>query len=218
MALADLGERAGLPPGVLNVITGRGEEIGPVLCGHPLVRMISVTGDTATGKDIMRVAAGTVKRLHLELGGKAPFVVFADANLDAAAHGAVMGAYINSGQDCTAATRVYCQRSVMDDFLERLTTLVKSIRVGLPEDTATEMGPVISAKQRERVEGFVERAKLAGARVLAGGERPTDPALAGGYYYTPTVLLPESQQAEVVRQEISARCCACCPSRRRPRR
>jgi betaine-aldehyde dehydrogenase len=164
--------------------------------------MISVTGDTATGKDIMRVAAGTVKRLHLELGGKAPFVVFADANLDAAAHGAVMGAYINSGQDCTAATRVYCQRSVMDDFLERLTTLVKSIRVGLPEDTATEMGPVISAKQRERVEGFVERAKLAGARVLAGGERPTDPALADGYYYTPTLLLPRSQQDEVVRQEV----------------
>ena len=202
LALADLGERAGLPQGALNVITGRGEEIGPVLCGHPLVRMISITGDTATGKDIMRVAAGTVKRLHLELGGKAPFVVFEDANLDAAAHGAVMGAYINSGQDCTAATRVYCQRSVMDTFLERLIALVKSIRVGLPEDTATEMGPVISAKQRERVEEFVERARLAGAQVLAGGERPMDAALANGFYYTPTVLLPESQQAEVVQQEI----------------
>ena len=202
LALADLGERAGLPPGVLNVITGRGEEIGPALCGHPLVRMISITGDTATGKEIMRVAAGTVKRLHLELGGKAPFVVFADANLDAATHGAVMGAYINSGQDCTAATRVYCQRSVMDAFVERLLALVKSVRVGLPEDTATEMGPVISAKQRERVEGFVERARLAGARVVAGGARPTDAALANGYYYQPTVLLPASQRDEVVQQEI----------------
>jgi betaine-aldehyde dehydrogenase len=202
LALADLGERAGLPLGVLNVITGRGEEIGPALCGHPLVRMISITGDTATGKEIMRVAAGTVKRLHLELGGKAPFLVFADANLDVATHGAVMGAYINSGQDCTAATRVYCQRSVMDAFVERLVALVRSVRVGLPEDTATEMGPVNSAKQRERVEGFVERARLAGARVVAGGARPTDAALANGYYYQPTVLLPASQQDEVAQQEI----------------
>jgi betaine-aldehyde dehydrogenase len=202
LALADLGERAGLPPGVLNVVTGRGDEIGPGLCGHPLVRMISITGDTATGKNIMCVAAGTVKRLHLELGGKAPFVVFEDAHLDAAAHGAVMGAYINSGQDCTAATRVYCQRPVMDAFVERLLALVKSIRVGLPEDSATEMGPVISSRQRERVEGFVERARTSGAQVLAGGERPSDPALVDGYYYAPTVLLPESQQAEVVQQEV----------------
>ena len=202
LALADLGERAGLPPGVLNVITGRGEEIGPVLCGHPQVRMISITGDTATGKGIMRVAAGTVKRLHLELGGKAPFVVFDDANLEAAAHGAVMGAYINSGQDCTAATRVYCQKAVMDDFVERLVALVKAIRVGLPEDTATEMGPVISARQRERVEGFVERARQSGARILAGGARPSDAALADGYYYQPTVLAPASQRDEVVQQEV----------------
>src|SRR6185312_13442335 len=109
-----------------------------------------------------------------------------------------MGAYINSGQDCTAATRVYCQRPVMDDFLERLVALVKTVRVGLPEDTATEMGPVISARQRERVEGFVARAHQAGADVLAGGARPSNAALADGYYYQPTVLLPMSQRDEVV--------------------
>ncbi|MDE3231613.1 MAG: aminobutyraldehyde dehydrogenase [Chloroflexota bacterium] len=202
LALADLGERAGLPAGVLNVITGRGSEIGAALCGHPLVRMISLTGDTATGKDIMRVAADTVKKLHLELGGKAPFVVFGDANLDAAAHGAVMGAYINAGQDCTAATRVYCQREVFDDFLARLLAIVGRVRVGLPDDPATEVGPLISAAQRERVEGFVERARAAGARVVAGGQRPADPALANGFYYQPTVLLPTSQRDEIVQQEV----------------
>ncbi len=202
LALADLGERAGLPPGVLNVITGRGAEIGPALCGHPLVRMISLTGDTATGKDIMRVASETVKKLHLELGGKAPFVVFADANLDAAAHGAVMGAYINAGQDCTAATRVYCQREVFDDFLARLLAIVGRVRVGLPDDPATEVGPLISAAQRDKVEGFVERARAAGAQVVAGGQRPNDSTLANGFYYTPTVVLPTSQSDEIVQQEV----------------
>lgn len=202
LALADLMEHAGLPPGALNVITGRGSEIGPVLCAHPGVRMISLTGDTATGQDIMRVAADGVKRLHLELGGKAPFVVFADANLEVAAHGAVMGAYINAGQDCTAATRVYIQREAFDGFMERLLALVRSIRVGLPEDTTTEMGPLISAPQRERVEGFVERARAAGSAVVAGGERPGYAALQGGFYYQPTVLLPQAQTDEVVQKEI----------------
>jgi betaine-aldehyde dehydrogenase len=202
LALADLAERAGLPAGVLNVVTGRGAEIGAALCRHPLVRMISLTGDTATGKDIMRVASETVKKLHLELGGKAPFVVFADANLDAAAHGAVMGAYINCGQDCTAATRVYCQREVFDAFLERLLAIVARVRVGLPDDSTTEVGSLISAAQRERVEGFVERARAAGARIVAGGARPADPALANGFYYAPTVLLPTSQGDEIVQQEV----------------
>ncbi|WIG61602.1 MAG: 4-aminobutyraldehyde dehydrogenase [Ktedonobacterales bacterium] len=202
LALADLAERAGLPPGVLTVVTGRGEEIGNVLCTHPAVRMISLTGDTATGKSIMQLAAGTVKRLHLELGGKAPFVVFADANLDAAAHGAVMGGYINSGQDCTAATRIYCQRDAFADFQKRLLDVVSSVRVGLPDDPATEMGPMISAQQRERVEGFIARAQATGADVLTGGARPTDAPLRDGYYYQPTVLIPASQQDEVVQQEI----------------
>ena len=202
LALADLGERAGLPAGVLNVVTGRGSEIGPALCGHPRVRMISLTGDTATGKDIMRVASETVKKLHLELGGKAPFVVFGDANLDAAAHGAVMGAYINAGQDCTAATRIYCQREVFDAFLERLLAIVARVRVGLPDDPATEVGPLISAAQRDRVEGFVERARTAGAQIVAGGARPDAEALANGFYYAPTVLLPTSQNDEIVQQEV----------------
>lgn len=202
LALADLAERAGLPGGVLNVITGPGAEIGSTLTRHPLVRMISLTGDTTTGRQIMQEAAGTVKRLHLELGGKAPFVVFADANLDAAAHGAVMGAYINAGQDCTAATRVYCQRGAYRQFLDRLLPLVEGIRVGLPEDPATEVGPLISMRQRERVEGYVERARAHGAKVLAGGARPQDAVLARGSFYLPTVIEPTSQADEVVQQEI----------------
>jgi betaine-aldehyde dehydrogenase len=202
LALADLGEQAGLPAGVLNVITGRGEEIGDALCGHPLVRMISLTGDTTTGKHIMGVAAGTVKKLHLELGGKAPFVLFGDANIEAAAHGAVMGAYINSGQDCTAATRVYCQREIFDAFMQRLLEVVHSIKVGLPEDTATEMGPLISGQQRERVESMVKRARAAGAEIVTGGARPSEAQLDNGFYYEPTVILPVSQHDEVVQQEI----------------
>lgn len=202
LTLADLGERGGLPPGVLNVLTGRGDEIGNALCGHPLVRMISLTGDTVTGKQIMGVAARTVKKLHLELGGKAPFVLFGDANIEAAAHGAVMGAYINSGQDCTAATRVYCQREIFDMFMQRLLEVVHSIQVGLPQETATEMGPVISARQRERVEGFVERARTSGAKIVVGGERPASAQLANGYYYEPTVILPTGQRDEVMQQEI----------------
>jgi betaine-aldehyde dehydrogenase len=148
------------------------------------------------------VASETVKKLHLELGGKAPFVVFGDANLDAAAHGAVMGAYINAGQDCTAATRVYCQREVYDGFLERLLAIVARVRLGLPDTAATEVGPLISAAQRDKVEGFVTRARAAGAQVVAGGARPGDAALAHGFYYEPTVLLPTSQRDEIVQQEV----------------
>ncbi len=144
----------------------------------------------------------TVKKLHLELGGKAPFVLFGDANIEAAAHGAVMGAYINSGQDCTAATRVYCQREVFDAFMQRLLEVVHSIKIGLPEDAATEMGPLISRQQRERVESMVKRALAAGAEIVAGGKRPTEAQLDNGFYYEPTVILPVSQRDEVVQQEI----------------
>jgi len=202
LVLADLAERAGLPAGVLDVVTGPGAEVGAALASHPLVRMVSLTGDTATGREIMRAAAGTVKRLHLELGGKAPFVVFADANLDAAAHGAVMGAFINAGQDCTAATRVYCERGAYPEFVARLVELVGRIRVGLPADPRTEVGPLISMRQRERVEGFVARAQAEGGRILAGGARPADPALQAGSFYLPTVLEPRGQDAEAVQQEI----------------
>ncbi|TJY41554.1 gamma-aminobutyraldehyde dehydrogenase [Cohnella pontilimi] len=200
--MARAAHEAGIPAGVLNVVTGPGSSVGEALVKHPDVRMISLTGDTLTGKKIMAQAASTVKKLHLELGGKAPFVVFADADLEAAVQGAAMGGFINSGQDCTAATRVYVEESIYHEFLARLAQRVRRIRVGLPTDRDTEMGSLISWEHRDRVEGFVKRAVEAGAKVAAGGRRPDDPRLAEGAYYMPTVVYEAAQDSEIVMEEI----------------
>jgi betaine-aldehyde dehydrogenase len=189
---------AGIPPGVLNVVTGPGGEIGAALCRHPDVNMISLTGDTATGRLIMEQAASTVKRLHLELGGKAPFIVFEDADLEAAVQGAVVGGYVNTGQDCTAATRVYVQKGIQRSFLEGFLAAVKSIRVGDPLAATTDLGPLISKAQRERVAGFVERSRGRGVEVLAGGRSLEGP----GFFYAPTVLSAARHEDEVVQKEI----------------
>ena len=200
--MARAAHEAGIPPGVLNVVTGPGSVVGEALVKHPDVRMISITGDTETGKKIMVQAASTVKKLHLELGGKAPFVVFADADMDAAIQGAVMGGFINSGQDCTAATRIYVEASIYEAFLTKLTERVKRIRVGLPMDPGTEMGSLISHEHRDRVDGFVQRAVLTGAKVAVGGCRPDAPELAAGAYYMPTVVYDAKQDSEIVQEEI----------------
>lgn len=200
--MARAAHEAGIPAGVLNVVTGPGRVVGEALVNHPDVRMISLTGDTATGKRIMAQAAGTVKKLHLELGGKAPFVVFSDADLDAAVQGAAVGAFVNSGQDCTAATRVYVERSVYEDFLDRMTARTARVKVGLPMDRETDMGSLISVEHRDRVAGFVERARYAGAQVLVGGCAPSDPALAAGAYYLPTLIAGVAQDSEIVQQEV----------------
>jgi betaine-aldehyde dehydrogenase len=200
--LAELATEAGLPDGVFNVITGRGELVGPVLVAHPEVDMVSLTGDTRTGAEIMRNAATGLKRVHLELGGKAPFVVFADADLEAAANGAVAAGFINVGQDCTAATRIYVEHGAYERFRGLLLERVRTVRVGDPFDDATDLGPLIGRGQRDRVAGFVERAVAAGATIAAGGGRPTDPALADGAYYLPTVIEGARQDAEITQREI----------------
>jgi betaine-aldehyde dehydrogenase len=146
----------------------------------------------------MREAAGTLKRVHLEMGGKAPFVVFADADLEAAAEGAVVGAFANSGQDCTAATRLYVHEDAMDAFLERFLRKVDRLVVGDPFDAATNLGPLVSPVQRERVHGFVERALAAGATALRGGALPDGP----GCFYPPTVIAGAAQDAEIVQHEV----------------
>jgi betaine-aldehyde dehydrogenase len=202
LRLAELASEAGLATGVLNVVTGRGERIGPTLVSHREVDMVSLTGDTATGVEIMRHAAPGLKRLHLELGGKAPFVVFAEANLEAAANGAVAGGFINVGQDCTAATRIYVERPAYERFRELLLDRISSVRVGDPFDEATDLGPLISARQRDRVAGFVDRARAAGARVAIGGGPPADPALAAGAYYLPTLVEGAAQGAEITQCEV----------------
>jgi betaine-aldehyde dehydrogenase len=192
---------AGIPPGVINVLTGPGRTVGEALISHPDVAMVSFTGSTPVGRRVMELATGTVKRVHLELGGKAPFLVFDDADLEAAAHGAVAGALINTGQDCTAATRAYVQRPHLDAFVERVAALFDRVQLGDPSDEATDQGPLISMQQRDRVHGYVERAVAAGAKVVRGGEVPGG-ALASGSYYPPTLVVGAAQEAEIVREEL----------------
>ncbi|MBB5797829.1 gamma-aminobutyraldehyde dehydrogenase [Streptomyces caelestis] len=191
---------AGIPDGVINIVTGTGKEAGEHLVGHPDVAMTSFTGSTAVGRRVAEIATATVKRLHLELGGKAPFVVFDDADLEAAAHGAVAGALINTGQDCTAATRAYVQRPLYDAFVERTAALMETVRLGDPFAPGTDLGPLISHVQRDRVAGFVDRAR-AYARVVTGGEAPGG-QLAKGAYYRPTLIADAPQDSEVVQSEI----------------
>ncbi|GGX52251.1 gamma-aminobutyraldehyde dehydrogenase [Streptomyces chartreusis] len=191
---------AGIPDGVINIVTGTGKDAGERLVGHPDVAMTSFTGSTAVGKRVAEIATATVKRIHLELGGKAPFVVFDDADLEAAANGAVAGSLINTGQDCTAATRAYVQRPLYDAFVERTAELMQSVRLGDPFAAGTDLGPLISHVQRDRVAGFVERAR-GYARVVTGGAAPKG-ELEDGAYYLPTLVADAAQDSEIVQSEI----------------
>src|SRR5262245_56882229 len=173
-----------LPPGVVNVLSGTGEAIGDALVGHPKVRMVSITGDTATGKRVAKIAADTVKRLHLELGGKAPVIVFDDADLDLAAETLKAAGYWNAGQDCTAATRVLAGPDVYDDFVAKLADQVRSIKWGDPaEADDIDMGSLIAKAQADKVQGLVDRARM-GAEIVVGGNRPDRP----GAYFEPTII------------------------------
>ncbi|MER7984757.1 gamma-aminobutyraldehyde dehydrogenase [Streptomyces noursei] len=200
LMFAQAARRAGLPDGVFNVVSGAGRDAGEHLVGHPDVAMTSFTGSTAVGKRVAEIATGTVKRLHLELGGKAPFVVFDDADLEAAVHGAVAGALINTGQDCTAATRAYVQRPLYDAFVSGVADLMATVRLGDPFDPSTDLGPLISHAQRDRVAGFVERAR-GYATVVTGGEAPQG-EFAKGAYYRPTLITGAAQDSEIVQSEI----------------
>jgi 1-pyrroline dehydrogenase len=186
------------PPGVFNVVTGRGAVIGDAITRHPAVRLVSVTGDTATGKLIAAACAETVKRAHLELGGKAPVVVFDDADVEALVETLKFAGFANTGQDCTASCRVVAGPKIYDDLLASLVPAVASIKVGDTADPDVEMGPLVSAKQRESVEGFVERAQSAGGKVLTGGGE-----IAGdGFFYKPTVVTDVDQKAEIIQREV----------------
>jgi 1-pyrroline dehydrogenase len=187
-----------LPPGVFNVVTGRGAVIGDAITRHPAVRLVSVTGDTATGKLIAAACAETVKRAHLELGGKAPVVVFDDADVEALVETLKFAGYANTGQDCTASCRVVAGPKIYDELLSALVPAVESIKVGDTADPDIEMGPLVSARQRESVKGFVERAEHAGGKVLTGGEEISGE----GYYYKPTVVTDVEQKAEIIQREV----------------
>lgn len=197
LRLAELAVEAGLPPGVLNVVTGDAE-VGQALVADPRVAMVSVTGSPGAGRAVMATAASATKRVHLELGGKAPALVFADADLEAAATALTMAATYNTGQDCTAATRVYVEASVAATFADLLAARMASVTWGDPHDPATDIGPLVSVEHRDRVHGFVTRAVSAGAELLTGGVRPDGP----GGYYPPTLLRGAAQDAEIVQQEV----------------
>ena len=182
---------------MLNVITGDGEPVGAGIVRHPDVRMVSLTGDVATGKEIARTAADTLKRVHLELGGKAPVIVFDDADPAAVAEGIKIAGYWNSGQDCTAASRVVAGPKIYDKLLDELVPAVEALHVGDPaEGDEIEMGPVISKSQQERVLGFLDRAK--GAKVLTGGGTNGD----RGFFVKPTVVADVGQEDEIVQREV----------------
>ena len=199
LMLGELAKEAGIPDGVLNVVTG-GNDTGQALVEHPDLRMISLTGSTGTGKKVMKTAAETLKRVHLELGGKAPFIVFEDADLEAVAAAAQIGALFNSGQDCTAAARLYASKDRLAEVLDALVEIFESTKVGDPWSDDTFMGPLISATQRDRVSGFVDRARSAGAKVLTGGTVPK--GMDRGHFYSPTVITDVDQRSEIVQQEV----------------
>ena len=185
--LAGILEEVGLPPGVVNVVTG-GADVGRYLLGRDRVRKIAFTGSTSTGREILKGAAGSVKRTTLELGGKSPNIVFGDADLDIAVDGALYAFLYHSGQACDSGTRLLVEESIADAFLERLVARAKEVRVGPPESGQTGMGPVINEKQFATIMGFIEKSQREGARLLYGGSRITEGPLAKGYYIGPTIF------------------------------
>jgi len=199
LMLAELAAEAGIPPGVFNVVTG-GNETGQALVEHPDVRMISVTGSTGTGRKIMKTAADTLKRVHLELGGKAPFIVFDDVDVENVAAVATLTSTFNTGQDCTAATRVYVEKRRMNTVLEAIVEGMRGVKVGEQYEAGVTMGPLISNVQRERVKGFVDRARAAGAQVLTGGDIVSERG--SGYFFQPTVIASADQQSEIIQNEV----------------
>ncbi|MBK6764387.1 MAG: gamma-aminobutyraldehyde dehydrogenase [Micrococcales bacterium] len=198
LMLAEDATAVGMPDGVFNVITGTGPVAGEALIGHTEVRMVSFTGSTRVGHRVAEVAMAGLKRVHLELGGKAPFIVFEDADVEAAIQGAVAGSLINTGQDCTAATRAYVHRSLFDRFVDGVSQVMDAVVLGDTLDARTDIGPLISAAQQEKVAAMVERAVADGAKVACGGHIPQGP----GCFYRPTLIIGAAQDSEIVQEEV----------------
>ncbi|GAC1030341.1 aminobutyraldehyde dehydrogenase [Pseudomonas sp. No.21] len=187
------------PAGVVNIVFGRGPSVGEPLTTHPKVRMVSLTGSVATGSRIIAGTADTVKRMHMELGGKAPVIIFDDADIDAAVEGIRTFGFYNAGQDCTAACRIYAQKGIYETFVEKLGAAVSTLKYGLQDDAGTELGPLITEQHRERVAGFVERAAAQPhIRIVTGGKKVEGP----GFFFEPTVIADARQDDEIVRREV----------------
>jgi betaine-aldehyde dehydrogenase len=200
---AKLTEKVGLPPGVFNVVTGPGEVVGNELASSSDVDMVAFTGENTTGQKVMELAAkSNLKRVHLELGGKAPYIVLEDADLDAAAQGVVFSAFWNVGQDCTAATRLLVHESVHDELVKKIVALTKTIRVGYQLDASTDLGPLVSMAHRDKVESHIKLAVKEGAKIALGGDRPRAARLANGAYLNPTILTNAKAGMQVCQKEI----------------
>jgi aldehyde dehydrogenase (NAD+) len=198
---AELLVEAGVPPGVINVVTGLGVEAGAPLASHMDVDRITFTGSTVTGREIIKASAANMKRVNVELGGKSPDIVFADADMDNAVSGAAMAVFNNSGQICSAGTRVFVERKVQEEFVARFTEFTRTIRVGHPLDPQAQLGPVVSRRQMDRVLDYVKIGKDEGAQLRVGGER-IGGDLADGYFVAPTVFANANNQMRVAREEI----------------
>ena len=202
LLLGQVGLEAGLPPGVLNVITGLGREAGQSLVAHPQVRLVSFTGGTESGRAIAAVAASKLMPVALELGGKSPHIVFDDAAIDDAIEEVVAGIFEGCGQSCVAGSRLYVQRGIAAQFMERLAHRTQALKLGLPDDDNVDLGPVASFDHRQRIEQFVAEAVQDGAEILVGGRRPDDARLQAGAYYLPTILTGLHRDSRAVKEEI----------------
>ena len=195
-------EEAGFPPGVVNVVTGLGTEVGAQLVTHPLVEVIAFTGSDSTGRHINKEAAGNFKRVMLELGGKSPNIVFDDADLDAAVHGAAAGIFAATGQSCIAGSRLLVQESIHDAFVEKLLALARTARMGDPMDPATQLGPLSTRPQYDKVLGYIDIAKKEGATLMLGGAAATRPECANGWFIEPTIFAGVTNRMRIAQEEV----------------
>src|SRR5690349_9128397 len=202
LRLAELCQEAGVPPGVVNVVPGYGETAGAALARHPDVDKVAFTGSHLTGQKIIEASAGNLKRVSLELGGKSPDVVFADADLDAAVPGASMAVFANSGQICSAGTRLFVEEKVYDEFTDKVAAFSKTLRVGNGVDPQTQVGPLVSAEQLDRVTDYLSIGRQEGAKRLSGGERLTDGDYGKGYFVPPTVFADVRDDMRIAQEEI----------------
>jgi aldehyde dehydrogenase (NAD+) len=202
LRLGELILEAGVPEGVVNIVPGYGETAGAALAGHPDVDKVAFTGSHVTGQKIIAASAGNLKRVSLELGGKSPDIVFADADLDGAVPGAGMAVFANSGQICSAGTRLFVEQRIYDEFTERVAAFGRGLKVGDGADPKTQIGPLVSEQQLERVTGYLSLGKKEGAKPLSGGARLTDGALARGYFVPPTVFADVRDDMRIAQEEI----------------
>jgi betaine-aldehyde dehydrogenase len=201
LKLAEIYREAGVPDGVFNVVQG-GASTGELLAAHPRIAKVSFTGSVPVGKRVMANAAGTLKRVTMELGGKSPLIIFGDADIEEAVSAAMLANFYTQGEVCTNGTRVYVQREILERFLARLTERTRRLRLGDPMDSATQVGALISAEHRDAVLAYIEAGRREGATLLCGGGPPADPALARGFYVEPTIFSAATDDMRIVREEI----------------